>query len=417
MGEDVIITYNNLKEMRVNVNERNELTITSSGEEKYILCDNMSKDFDVIAENNGVISVMAIAINGTLIYFRYVSGRWEKQIVLDSKSESKKIHNIKLAKINGRIHAFYCVEYDDKMLLIHHISQNDSFYTKPAVIDYISTKCIYHISIDCSFNIHIVYADENLRMKYKTFIYSAKKYSDNTVNCEDRMQTINTMFFQNELYCVYLSKARNYNVINCLKLSNWERKTISFGVGTLGEPCIFGNDHVLYIHWLEKGYAFECSSENKMNFSKPFSLGRSDKLLKLRTFTNESVSFIDKCAENIYNKPFPSAKACFEFLCEKEKAVFKVKGSEIEEFQKKSMEKDNHLYEDQRFDEIEEKIMYLINLVESINKRVSNINKEFLANDTGELDKENFDKFYNTEKPDVPKEDELEYIENKEELT
>lgn len=417
MGEDVIITCNNLKEKRIFVNESNELLVTSPEEENYVLCDNVSRDFDAVAENNGMISVMAVATNGTLLYFRYVLGKWEKQIVLDCKSDSKKINNIKLIKLNGRIHAFYCIEYDEKMLLVHHISQNENFYTKPAVIDYINMRCIYHISVDYSFNIHIVYVDEDLQIKYKTFINSAKDYSDNKVNCDDKVRIINTVFFQNYLYCVYLSKERDYNVINCLNLSIDEKRTLGFAVGVLSEPCIFSNENTLYIQWRENGYAFECSAGIDFKFTKPFSLGCSENTLKLRSCANETVAFVDKCAANVYRRPFPSAKNIFDVLIKKKRQFFKTKGSEIEEFQKKSMENHNLCYDDARLEAVEEQLKNLTDIIENLNNSVSNVYKRLFVHDIGEIDEENFKRFNNMNIEEVrgTKAEDKEYIEIREE--
>jgi len=358
---------------------------------------------------------MIVTLSGNLVYLRNVLGNWDKKTVLDSRSESKKINNIKLVKINGRLHAFYSIEYDGRMMLVHHISFDDEFNSKPVVIDYISIRSIFHISVDSSFNIHIVYADEDSQIKYTTFINSSKSYSANKVNCEDKIRSINTVFFGNELYCTYLSKEKDYNVINCLRFSDNEKRTVGFGVDMMSEPCIFSFKDTLYIEWREKGYAFECSADRNFRFSKPFSIGISEKTLKLRSFTNEAVSFIDKCVANIYKRPFSSAKNVFERLSEKEKPAFKIKGSEVTAFQKESL--GNSEINDNRLCIIEEQLKSLIKIVELIADAVLNRPKTFPRYDVGNINEENLEKFNKLDVVNSLDTNSItdEYIENKEE--
>ena len=389
---DVVLSEKNVKDKVFSINSLSELTVTSSGGREEVICKNSSVDFDVLAEEGDIISVLLVSLNGSLVYLRYVLGEWKKYILLDSRSGGKKINSIKLIKLNGRIHAFYCIEYEDRMMLVHHISEDDVFSREPVVIDYISAKCSYDICIDESMNIHILYADEDYKIKHTVFVNSRKNYSKSEINLEDEIRSINCAYFCGSVYAVYLSRERDYNVINCLKTENNEKHTIGFGVDALSEPCIFAADDEMYVEWREKGYAFECVSDASFKFSKPTSLGRSEKTVKIRCHENEAVSYIDKCALNMQLKPFTSCQNILKNLFDKKKPEFKVKGADVEEYASKRFVQGEI---DLKIKNIEGQISMLLNSVDNLYKRFDE-----------SLKKENFN---------VPKNDEMEYIESGEE--
>lgn len=415
---DIIVSEKNAKDKIFSVNS-NELTVVTHGGKPEILCKNVSSDFDVVAENGGAVSVMIVSLNGSLIYLRYVLGEWKKYTVLDSRGGGKRINGVKLVKLNGRIHAFYCIEYERRMMLVHHISEGNEFVREPYVIDYISLRCSYDVCVDDSMNIHIVYADEDSHIKYVTFSNSQKNYLSSEVGCDDEIRSVNCVFCGGFLYAAYLSRERDYNVINCIKIAEGEKHTVGFGVDALSEPCIFSSGGEICIEWCEKGYAFECSADKNFRFSKPFSLGRSDGILKIRSFENEAVSVIDKCAGNMSKKPFSSAKAVFEKTLVKEKRKFEIKGSEAERYAKSCLAEDEVESDalEIRIAAVEEQMKSLVKTVMMLSEDITSATHKSAMHDVGEIDKENFEKF-NSINPDdfnVTNSDDTEYTEIKEE--
>lgn len=343
---------------------------------------------------------MIVSLNGSLLYLRYTSGVWNKYTVLDSKGGGKRINSVKLIKFNGRLHAFYCVEYEGRMMLVHHISEGCEFKREPHVIDYINLRCAYDIRLDDNFNIHILYADENSYLKYAVFVNSKKNYTTSEIGCEDEIRSVNCAFYNDELYAAYLSRERDYNVINCIKTSIGEKHMVGFGVDALSEPCIFVSGDDLYIQWCEKGYAFECSIDDKFKISKPLSLGRSAGILKLRSFENETVSFLDKCAANRSKNPFPSAQSAFEKLLVKEKRTFEIKGSEAERYAGGCTDKSDskeieefaaHLV--RRIGELEVQMQSIVKIMQLFYNPSSGAKEKILMSDVGEINEENLEEF------------------------
>ena len=407
---DVLIFDNKSKDKVISVNSLNELLYSVKGEKTDIIYKNVSADFDVIAEESGAISILAVTLSGSLVFFKFLNGEWKKYTVLDSRSGGKKINAVKMLKINGRIHAFYCISYDGRMMLIHHIFEGTDFSREPQVVDYIGLRCAYSVCTDDSWNIHIMYSDENASLKYTVFSNSQKRYSASAVISEEEVRSINCVFSDNTVFAAYLSREHEYNVINCVRADNGEKHTVGFGVDSLSEPCIFTDGFKIYVQWCERGNSFECSAGFDFRFSKPVSIGQNAGILRVRCLKNESLAGINKCAGNKRGVLASAEGICRKFTYEKE-PNFEAKGAQIEKFAQENKDFFDEKYINAVFErqiyELEQRVAELEKFVYGLKnadrKDVSDLPEELT--DVGEIDEENLAKFKGEETNGVNSDD------------
>ena len=311
------------------------LVLESKEGESAILLRECSHDYDAAVMPGGEINVFAVSESGTLYRIRCSKDETKATAILDSREAGKKIGALRCLALGGTVHLFYCVESKARYMLVHHILSGDSVAGQPRVLDYIGAKCCYGICSDDSYNINILYVDESEKLKCVTYKNSQKTYAASVTQCGDTIRALCPVVHGDSLYAAYLSRTREYNVINVLRLSDGVSKTVGFGVDLLSEPCMFEYGDGLCVQWCEKGYAFECRTENDMEFCKPVSLGKSLQTAYLRSEENGRLGKIDKCAVSASGSIYKSALSAFESACGENRC--KTAGEEVAEYAERNL--------------------------------------------------------------------------------
>lgn len=394
MSDTVLICEKNSKDRIITVNSSNELLYTVRNEKTEIIYKNVSSDFDVISEGNGNIHIVIVSLTGALLYLRYSADGWKKYTVLDSRGSGKRINGVRLLNINGRINAFYCIEYESRMMLIHHIFDAADMSREPSVVDYVGLRCAYSVCTDDSFNIHIVFSGENSRLKYMIFSNSQKRYTACDVAPDDEIRAVSCVCVGGGICTAYLSREREYNVISCFRSDTGEKHTVGFGVDAISEPCIFSDGSSVYVQWCEKGYAFECSAGGDFKFGKTQSLGQTSGILRLRSSVSSEMRLIDKCAASLVKRPMMSAKEVFDKILEGAVGGFEPVGSQVQKYARENENFIKDSFREDLYSGLEIRISDLENrldaLVKFLDSRPSDKAEERPhLDDVGETDEEN----------------------------
>ncbi len=393
-----LVSERGVKDRLIYVNSDGELIFTVKGEKTEIICKDVSCDFDVTADRGGV-GIAVVSLAGALLYLNFSGGEWRKYTILDSRKSGKKINGVHLLKINGRLHAFYCIEYEGRMMLIHHIIDGER--REPSVIDYVGLRCVYDVCADENMNIHILYADESAHLKYTVFSNSQKRYVPSDFATDDEVRGVSCVF-ADALCAAYLTREREYNVINCVNLSTGEKHTVGFGVDALSEPCIFTDGKTVFVQWCEKGYAFECSADGSFKFSRARSVGQSGGTLCVRSPYNESLLCIKRCAAAHTKTPLASAASVFSALCTAAKPAFEPKGTDVQKFAAQNAESFDEGYPKDVLYDLERRLGELEVRFDELAKAMcaqcaeppkTEINPE----NVGDVDEENLELFQKTE--------------------
>ena len=118
---DVIITKKGDKSRYVTVNSSGCLVCVHEDGSKQELSENMTNEFDVYAEDDGSLDVFGVNTDGNLLHIRSANGNTTVHTVLENRSDKGSISSVRVFKIYGRYHLFYCINHLER-LLVHHIA-------------------------------------------------------------------------------------------------------------------------------------------------------------------------------------------------------------------------------------------------------------------------------------------------------
>ncbi len=356
---DVLILGKNQDKTVITVNSESELIYIPANGRSEIIYKNMSTDFDVAVEEDKTIDVLAVTLSGTLVFLCYAENNWKIRTILDSRGDEKRINAVRLLKINSLIHIFYCISYEERMMLVHQISGEKSFDQKPQIIDYVDSRCVYDVCADDEMNIHIVYETEDMKLRCLRFLNSQKKHTKPADICEGDIRCINAVVYDHTLFAAYLSREREYNVINTVRADTSEKCAVGFGVDAISEPCIFSDGVKLYIQWCERGNSFECSSDEGFSFNRPYCAGMDAHIVRLKSSQSCNLIGIGKCLW-VKGSLTPSALKAYKACIVNLTSEFKIKGSDAEDFARKSIDYIERKYEsaalEQRLFELEKRL-------------------------------------------------------------
>lgn len=245
------------------------------------------------------------------------------------------------------------------MMLVHQISGEKSFDQKPQIIDYVDSRCVYDVCADDEMNIHIVYETEDMKLRCLRFLNSQKKHTKPADICEGDIRCINAVVYDHTLFAAYLSREREYNVINTVRADTSEKCAVGFGVDAISEPCIFSDGVKLYIQWCERGNSFECSSDEGFSFNRPYCAGMDAHIVRLKSSQSCNLIGIGKCLW-VKGSLTPSALKAYKACIVNLTSEFKIKGSDAEDFARKSIDYIERKYEsaalEQRLFELEKRL-------------------------------------------------------------
>lgn len=365
-----IIFFDDVKPSVLSVNSSNELVYGEKNKKPEIVCKNLSLDFDAVAEEDGSVTAAAVTLNGSLLILRMNDGKWKKHTIFDSRSGTKKISSLKMLKINSCLHVFYCIFHDGAMMLTHHIFDGNGNFFNPQVVAYVGLRCAYAVCADDCGNIHILYADEQNRLKYTMFVNSQKRYAAKDCAEEKDVRSVNCVFADDSVFAVCLSHEREYAVIDCIRTDIAQKHVIGFGMEHIGEPYVFADEEKIYVQWCEKGTCFECCANFGDKFKKATAAGTNFKEVRVRSKNNSSLLGINKCAANASGEISPSAKKACEIHFLQKDNDFRIKGAVAETFAKENSEKFFEKYKDAKTDE---RIYRLEQRLETVEKYLGEI--------------------------------------------
>ena len=150
-------------------------TENESVTEYSVLLSDVTGDFDAIIDDSDCIHLICQNKNGDIIYATHFNGQWRKTSLLKSKSQKPLFKNFTIKRVGNLLNLFYCIDYNGKTMLTHHIIENTS--AEPQIIDNI--KDDFSVTQDSNGNITVLYFSEIANeWGTKKYIWSQKSWSD-----------------------------------------------------------------------------------------------------------------------------------------------------------------------------------------------------------------------------------------------
>ena len=230
-----------------------------------ILFDKGTKDFDATCDSDGNIYLLCQDNSNNIYLFFYDRTSWRKQCILESKSKVPYDKNFSIIVINGWVNAFYTIRHSEKVLLIHHILNNN---TQPKVIESCDEPIIYSITTDINNNIYCVYLKECIG--FQAYKWNEKRWQpfSPVQRIQGEICSLSAICDINSALHIVCS-VRTKNEYSSYYISRNGTEKITDGFLRNTEPCIICYDKY-YVLFKANGRLMQCVTENpELGFMKP----------------------------------------------------------------------------------------------------------------------------------------------------
>lgn len=142
--------------------------------EYQVLLPDGQEDFDILVDDSDCIHLVFQNSDGDIMYANHFNGQWRKTTLLQSKNQSYYPKDFVLKRVNNWLNLMYCIEYNGRRMLTHHIIDNTE--GTPLVVDCIKND--YCIAQDSSCNIiALFYSETQKSWGIRKYVWSKKEWS------------------------------------------------------------------------------------------------------------------------------------------------------------------------------------------------------------------------------------------------
>ncbi len=259
--------------------------------EYQVLLPEGQDDFDAIVDDSNCIHMVFQNRDGDIVYANHFNGQWRKTTLLQSKNQAYYPKNFILKRVNNWLNLLYCIEYNGRKMLTHHII--DAEGNTPYVVDCIKDN--FYVAQDNAGNIvSLFYSETKKAWGTKTYVWSQKQWSDFSEisqlrDCKNPFLFIDK---ENKIHIVYEREL-------CI-FEYYEQNEKMLGTGQ--KPImVFQNDNVIMWEGVTDNKIFiKKSTDNAPTIFMSGGFSRPSRF-KLRYTSYESGLIADYCTGNIIN--------------------------------------------------------------------------------------------------------------------
>lgn len=198
-------------------------------------------DFDVICQGD-TFHLIAQDKTGSVIYFKGFPGKWEKEVLLVSKTKTAYNKAFKIIVCGKLIFAFYIIVKDSKAMLVFHCINEK---ITPIVIDYITpSPRSFFVYTDPDSNLFIYYTNSDGALGKRIYRWSKKAFEPFEAIKENAS-------------CPFAADDNTLSYISAGKLFFGGEEVFSSAGGELSAPIIYKD----YVMWHMSGTVFYLGPE------------------------------------------------------------------------------------------------------------------------------------------------------------
>ena len=321
---DITMLFPDDKNWFLNLDSLKNLTLTQ-GTLKKLLAKNVTS-FDALCTTPRNADVFLSTERGALVWISCNEENISSRTLMASKNEEKKICGVKVIKIHGRYHLFYCLDSEMKFL-VHQVVSGEEIF-KPIVIDNISRNFVYDIVADEDSDIHIVYQiGEELR--YRRYVYSEKRYVTPQTFLSARVRSLCIDVWEDRVFVLLSEKASGITQIFLVEVcENGFKKNVMHLSGDYN-MCLNCGKGGIIVYISSEGMCYEIKSDYSLNVQKPMLFSKCSGVQRIRC-ANE-VNSVKAFPVNRHKLPLETYRKFNKEDAVKSRA-FAPKGVEIENF-------------------------------------------------------------------------------------
>lgn len=328
---DVIITKKGDKSRYITVNSSGLLICEHEDGIKQELSENMTKEFDVYAEDDGSFDVFGVSADGNLLHIRNADGNTTVHTVLRNKSDKGSISSVRVFKIYGRYHLFYCINHSER-LLVHHIAGYGDYTMEPEVVDRIGEELLYDIVCDEDKNMYVIYSGENALLKRK-YTYGSKSFSDPYTISDIRVRSVSGVYFNDKLYVAYTTQDKGRYCVFLKDTDSGYQTEIGIKVHSDTKVALIIQNGNLCVEWVENSMCFATVCTADLVKERVKILGRTRGLARLKAVGGDSL--VSAVAMNLSAKPYGNID---DMITMHPKPQFEYSGQQVDMLSRKYME-------------------------------------------------------------------------------
>ena len=328
---DVIITKKGDKSCYITVNSSGLLICEHEDGIKQELSENMTNEFDVYAEDDGSFDVFGVSADGNLLHIRNADGNTTVHTVLQNKSDKGKITSVRVFKIYGRYHLFYCINHSER-LLVHHIAGYGDYTMEPEVVDRIDEEFLYDIVCDEDKNMYVIYSGENALLKRK-YTYGSKSFSDPYTISDIRVRSVSGVYFNDKLYVAYTTQDKGRYCVFLKDTDSGYQTEIGIKVHSDTKVALIIQNGNLCVEWVENSMCFATVCTADLVKERVKILGRTRGLARLKAVGGDSL--VSAVAMNLSAKPYGNID---DMITMHPKPQFEYSGQQVDMLSRKYME-------------------------------------------------------------------------------
>ncbi len=277
-----------------------ELVLSRDDGQKTVLFKNMTGDFDAHTEGDGSVDIFGVSSDSNLVHIRYSGEEVMAYTVLESKSKESRICSVRVYKINGRFHLFYCINHTDR-LLVHHVVDRSDYAKEPMVIDRIGEKNLYDIAKDEDNNIYILYSSNDTLLKRK-YTYSTKTYSQPETVAEYEIYSLSALCHGGRLYGAFTAADKGRVSVFVCDTEDRNFAEVGVKVHVRTEVSLVPDADGIFVQWVENSMCFGVPCSVSLDKERVKILGRSPGLARPKFIGGEVL--VSKAAINLSRQLF-----------------------------------------------------------------------------------------------------------------
>ena len=360
---DVIITKKGDKSRYVTVNSSGCLVCVHEDGSKQELSENMTNEFDVYAEDDGSLDVFGVNTDGNLLHIRSANGNTTVHTVLENRSDKGSISSVRVFKIYGRYHLFYCINHLER-LLVHHIAGYGDYTMEPEVVDRIGEEFLYDIVCDEDKNMYVIYGlgDSLLKRKYT---YGSKSFSNAYTISDIRAGDVSGIYFNDKLYVAYTAHDKGRNCVFLKDAEGGYQSEIGVKVHSHTKVALVIQSGKLCVQWVENSMCFATACTEELIKERVKILGRTKGLARLKAVGADTL--VSAVAMNLSSRPYGNVE---DMITPHQTPKFEYSGEEVDALSRKYMEvlsrKNDFVDFGQELTRIESALERLVMLAESV---------------------------------------------------
>ena len=292
--------------------------------EKQKICTDISS-FDILCPSEDTIEIFATTHKGSLVNISIKGENINYRTIMETKDADRKICFVRCLLIEGRYHLFYCLA--NRLYLIHQVVTGEEIF-EPKVIDTVSKRFAYDVTLDSSNDIYIVYSTEG-EIRYRKYIYSQKSISSSNLMCVGNPRKLQCALLRDNLYVAYSEHSGGALALNIVASGGVSVKKGIFSLDKESQFSLNATEENLVLHIAENGVCYEMTTDLSLNVSRPVSVGKTLGIWQIRFF--EEIYTVHAYPVNRFMLPFESVRR-FEALDTKPAKEFVPIGYEAESF-------------------------------------------------------------------------------------